>query len=123
MQAQSPRKPTIARAACASSKLKGRVIIKHANGAEESLEGVENQDVVEVTMNSPWCVDSPSNCDSRSCASHSFVQVESDEINLYIDRSGRSKRTDQLHPLVLHVPRERNGKGIVLSGEGCIVCR
>ena len=53
---------------------------------------------------------------------HSFVQVESDKTELYIDRSGRSKRTDQLHPITLRVPRERDEMAIVLSGEDCVVC-
>ena len=38
---------------------KDRVVIKHANGTEQSFEGVKNQDVVGVTNSSPWCAESP----------------------------------------------------------------
>ena len=54
---------------------------------------------------------------------HSFVQVESNETKLYIDQSGSSKRTGQLHPIALRIHRERNGKDMVLNGADRVVCR
>ena len=45
---------------------KARVIITHANGTEQSFEGVKNQNLAEVMISSPWCADSPSRSDSRS---------------------------------------------------------
>ena len=45
---------------------KDRVIVKHANGTEQSFEGVKSQDFVKVTISSPWYADSHFHCASRS---------------------------------------------------------
>ena len=52
---------------------------------------------------------------------HSFVQVESNETKLYIDPSGSSKCTGQLHPISLRIHRERNEKDMVLNGADRVV--
>ena len=46
----------------------------------------------------------------------SYVQVGA-EAKLYIDRSGRSRRTDQLDPITLLIAREHDGGSKTLNCE------
>ena len=55
--------------------------------------------------------------------SRSYVQVEPAEVKLYIDRSGRSRRIDQLEPIALPIAREHGGRHMTLSCEGSGRCR
>ena len=50
----------------------------------------------------------------------SFVQIESTETKLYIDRSGRSTRSDRLFPITLLIPREHEGESVVLNCKGSV---
>ena len=49
---------------------------------------------------------------------HSFIQLESDKTKLYVDWSGRSKRSDQLSPIILRIPKGHEGGSIALNDEG-----
>ena len=47
----------------------------------------------------------------------SFVQLEPAKAKLYIDRSGRSRRTDQLDPIAFLIAREHDGGSETLNCE------
>ena len=100
------------------TRAKVRVIIKHVNGAEEVLEKETNHDEEEVVINYSWYASSLLIRIVTCSSSHSFVQLESDETKLYIDWSGRSKRSDQLRPIILHIPRRCEGGSISLTDKG-----
>ena len=54
----------------------------------------------------------------KCSSSHSFIQLESDKTKLYIDWSGRSKRSDQLSPIILRIPRDHERGSIALNDKG-----
>ena len=96
-----------------------RVIVRHANDAEETFEKKRNQDGGDLVFECAWYVDLPPNsiCVIRSFP-HSFVQLESDKTKLFVDRSGKSRRTDQLRPITLSISMECEGRSMVLNEEG-----
>ena len=46
------------------------------------------------------------------------MQLESDETKMYVDRSGRSKATDQLAPIPLIISREHERRRMIFNIEG-----
>ena len=47
----------------------------------------------------------------------SFVQLQSDETEMYIDWSGTSKRIEKLPCVTLRIPYEHDEECVVLNGE------
>ena len=98
-------------------KPKDRVIIKHINEAEEVFANASVKDG-SVLIDCTWYVDASLVCQLLLNHVHSVVPLECDKTKLYIDRSGRSKRTDQLHSVALSIPMNYEGRSSDLNNGG-----